>query len=149
MMFDLSKINQIIETLPSKWDDYIGKPTASSFAKYVYLLNSKNNICKKDKLPEYKRLEKGIEGHIIIDRLMNNSGYKEHFGGITRSEWEYVYADNDSSSKSSFICSKLTYEGQKLKCKPDLLLRYKNTENYLIIERKTTRVPANLIPNDG
>ncbi len=148
-MFDLSDINGIIETLPSKWDDYIGKPTASSFAKYVYLLNSKDITYKKDKSLEYKRLEKGIKGHLIIEQLMNNSGYKDHFGGIKRSEWEFIYADNDSSNKSSFTCSKLTYEGKKLKCKPDLLLRYKKTENYLIIERKTTRVPAQLIPSDG
>ena len=147
-MFNLTKL----ESLNKKTEipRPIAKPTASSFADFVYW-NTKGKFKRKHESDTIiiERLDSGRKAHSTINELTKTEGYKKEFGNISASEWELIFVDEGQMKHKCFINSQLTLNDEPLSCIPDVVFRYKNTNNYLIIENKSTRIPVHHIPEKG
>ena len=151
-MFKLEKINALHgkTDTPQILTQPKAKPTASSFAEYVFWCNkTKINRKREDSTAIQARMKTGRNAHLSINELTTTLGYKKAFGNIGPSEWELIFVDNGEMKGKSFANSQLTLNSEALACIPDVVLRYANTNNYLVLENKTTNVPAHLIPEQG
>jgi len=147
-MFDLTDIenlnNQNEKSKPK------AEPKASSFANFVYWETKgkfKRKLEGNTKIQE--RLKSGRNAHLSINELTKTEGYKKEFGNISTSEWELFFVDDGNKKSNPYINSQLTLDDKPLSCIPDVILKLKHTNNYLIIENKSTHMPVHLIPENG
>jgi len=79
-MFDLDKITELSTSKAS----YTPKPTASSFADWVFMktVRIRHNIKKSNEIVK----QRGIKGHFQISKIISNPAYKKEFGGIGAGE---------------------------------------------------------------
>lgn len=147
-MFNLTDIENINKK--NETSKPTAKPKASSFAEYVYW-ETKGKFKRKQEgnAVVSERLKSGRNAHLSINELTKTEGYKNEFGNISASEWELIFVDEGQMKGKCFINSQLTLNGEPLNCIPDVIFRYKNTKSYLIIENKSTRIPAHHIPEQG
>lgn len=66
-------------------------------------------------------------------------------------DWKLVHADDhaEGPQKRVFQSSRLQVDGKPLTGTPDVVLQNCATDEYLIIERKFTRIPPDLVPDSG
>ena len=108
--------------------EYLGQ-RVTDFTNWIMRLHLKK--ADKDSLHEGKVVEQSIAG---FTKLM------------PKKEWELVYRDPLNDRASSFKISSLLVNGDPLYGRPDLVYRYKPTNEIVIVEHKSSNMD---IPCDG
>jgi hypothetical protein len=129
------------------------RPTArpSQFADWVYR-NSlpRRSFGSASEYPDFcKRLDKGVLDHALIDRSIQATWVQKHIGSSTPSDWIKEYIDGFYEDPKPLLASNLLVGEVPLRGKPDVVLRNRHDRTVLIIERKTTRLQDQDIPEDG
>jgi hypothetical protein len=120
------------------------KNTASGFSDWVFGLTHPN----RTRSPQ--SLNMGIRGQERIreERRKNRTIIKNY---TKISGYELIFEDKLNDVNESFTASKLQIEGKPIKCKPDIVLERKSTNEILIIEIKCTetknKIPTSAWPN--
>lgn len=112
--------------------------TASDFARWVYEKYHPHSASKRaDDRKREERMKIGIATHDDIERMRlwadENVQGNSHY-------WELLYADSHASQSSDrvFLASYLPWNGYPVRCRPDVVLRNKDSGEVVIIERKVT-----------
>jgi hypothetical protein len=127
-------------------------PTASSFANWVFeITNPYYRKADNSEYAKYKseQMKVGKLSHRRIDLFFQQRWAKKNLKCADRSEWDLIYRDTGSPEDRVYKCSYLKIGDKPMRCKPDAVLRHKNTKSILIIEHKTTTVSKNFIPHAG
>lgn len=124
---------------------------ASSFANWVYKL-SHNPERESGEYQDDKRksqsspftFEDGdvVAGYLARERDDEQLGYG----------WTLVYADPGDEIRERFFASRLIVDDERIRCRPDAVMRHDATGEILIIERKITtkfdcQIPTHSWPN--
>jgi hypothetical protein len=112
--------------------------TASHFASWVY--RKYHPRAGRGEFRQWRaaRMRLGQATHADIERYRLWADRRK-IGVATKSDWQAVFADtHDSDCDKVFFASRLKYNGQPLRCKPDLVLREVSSGKVIIVERKVT-----------
>lgn len=135
-----------------KADAPIGaKARASDFSNWVYRA-SHGNLKSDPKYESYEQQRKdlGRWDEKVINQMIQGRAFHKFSKNpeAKRSPWKSYFID-DGYGRKIFKASKLTYKNEVVKCVPDVVLYNESENTYLIIERKTTRVPEEKIPEQS
>ena len=121
-------------------------PNASNFANWVFKNSSyyREPVNSEQKKREYERIKQGVIDHRSIDLFFQHKWTIDNLERADRSEWELISAD-----KYNYRSSCLTINNKPMCCRPDVVLKNKISKSILIIERKTTSVPQDHVPENG
>jgi len=124
--------------------------TASAFAKWVYDIHHprERTDSEYENNKEEKRKERGILSHRRINLFFDLRSTKKYLDNADRSQWDLDYRD-ESPESPILKCSSLKIGDKPMRCKPDVVLKHKNTGSILIIEHKTTYISIDRLPEDG
>jgi hypothetical protein len=125
------------------------KATASSFANWVFESCVGDPTPLDDRASRSHRLRLGRITHRSIELFMQFKWTQRFLAGHPPSDWKLEFADTDEGPSTSYVSSVLSVGGRPLRGLPDVVLRNTGTNTVLIIERKTTYVPAPQIPATG
>jgi hypothetical protein len=123
--------------------------TASGFANWVYDISGARVSFERDgKRIERLREAKFLHEDIELFALWHN---REFPGSISSRDWVLGFAAShaETSPARVFKASRLRVGGEPLRCVPDVVLRNCSTSEVIVIERKITWVPLNMIPTYG
>lgn len=122
---------------------------ASDFATWVY----KNTVEKKIGfgIPVNKeRLKMGTYTHEMIDEFFKTQWMIKKRGDVENFiEWKVIRDESDNSPENILYSSALKINNKPISCQPDLVLEHVNKNKIIIIERKSTTIPANRVSSTG
>ena len=135
------------------WESKAIKPEkpinkASSFAQWVFT-QSNDQSRNQDSITEHINKQRGREAHLAIDNFFRMDWARNNLDSESVSDWIIEHTESDARAGKSYKASNLKINGKVLKCSPDVVLRHKKQNKIVIIERKTTFVPAHRIPDNG
>jgi len=135
------------------WEITAKKPTnpknkASSFAQWVFE-QSNDRSRKQNSIIEQINKKKGRAAHLAIDHFFQMDWARNNLDSDTSSDWIIEHTESDARTGKYYQANSLKINGKALNCSPDLILRHKEQNKVVIIERKTTFVPAPKIPING
>ena len=116
---------------------------ASAFAKWVFEQDLDKHDDDEDHFDLEHRLEQGNEDHKEIDFNRLKQALANDVPNIDQS-YRFLFGESGKSNDKTFLASKLTYNKHAMRCRPDLVLKHKYKNRYLIIDRKTTRKTRSL-----
>lgn len=125
------------------------QPQASKFAEWVF----ESSILPPDREPieDYQKrvyMKLGSDLHRDIELFLQSTWTENLLGRGADKRWSLYFVDRDDNNRN-FTASRLRVKGNPLRCRPDLVLENKKSNEFLIIERKTTFVPEPKIPRVG
>lgn len=126
--------------------------SVSAFSNWIY---SETVGYRLDAVPtseeeQRRRRSEGKFAHrdleLFIQWMRQNTSVK-----FESRDWKLVHADDhaDGLQKRIFQSSRLQVEGKPLTGTPDVVLQNCATDEFLIIERKFTRIPPERVPDAG
>jgi hypothetical protein len=89
-------------------------------------------------------LRQGALDHNEIDQLKI-----KHRNELIGTPSDYMPLSFDGDGKPSLIASRLTYDGEPFRCRPDLVLEHSSKQHIIIVERKTTRQQRYINTKEG
>lgn len=125
-------------------------PRATDFADWVF--QRTNPGYRRPEPSEFGMplLRLGKMDHERISQFFATSRGRSNLSDSNSNNWTLVFADDQGDENSkTFDASRLSVKGQFLRCKPDCVLKHKSTGEIIIIERKTTFIPNERIPDSG
>jgi len=128
---------------PSNWQlPKNPEPKPSKFADWIFSCE----YGEKNPLPwqireEYK--EKGKKDHVKLENILRKKWFIKDYLKKNE-EWELFYCDIKDYEKI-FKASKLLLNNKAFMCKPDVVLFDKLNNQFIVIERKFTKVPIEKI----
>jgi hypothetical protein len=155
---DIRKIDENLKALGKTWVDIAispssPEPTPSAFHDWVFRSSTYEHILPKTRTESThlveERLKQGIWDHRRIELFFLDKWAQLNFPGTSYSQWDKVFIDRHDDNREGLLASRLIVGGNPLREKPDAVFRHKNTNTILIVERKTTGVPCDRIPQSG
>jgi hypothetical protein len=119
---------------------------ASSFAQWVFI-ESRYTVSNPNS--ENKNKIQGRVAHLAIDNFFRMQWAHDNLESDSVSDWIIEHTETDGRHGKYYNASSLVINDKPLNCSPDLILRHKEKNRAVIIERKTTEVPPPLIPANG
>lgn len=118
-------------------------PRASSFADWVFMSSiGRREITARE---SDRAMLRGRLDHRLIELFLQTRAMREVSRGRDLSAWKPIFSDEMREDGEYLLASRLTVNGEPLRCVPDAVLQ--NGSTILIIERKTTNVPVEKLPD--
>lgn len=121
---------------------HISRATATGFSGWIY------DLCHARRADRGTALERGkfVERQLYKQRQFARSLGRDY---PTQSNLDLLFEDPLDGTAEPLLASKLTIDGQKLRCLPDRVFKNPKTKEVFVFERKSTtfRVPAQGWPN--
>lgn len=136
----------IFDEIPKTLKPRTIEATASSFCNWVY--SQSITSIDKDRESNEKLLNEGRIFHQTIDDFFRSKWVTNNINPGEINDWDTIYADRENEASPILYSSKLKINNESLRCKPDIVLRNKNTQQLIIIERKTTHMLEHYYTND-
>jgi hypothetical protein len=126
-----------------------GGCTASDFANWVFQYTHPNYYRFERESSTHALQEMGRATHQWIESIKKSVMQLPIALNLSKN-WKLIYSDpHDGTDEQLFLASRLTVDGEPMRCKPDVVFRDDRTESVIVVERKVTSRHEETIPSEA